>query len=214
MFLAAISFLLPFFEYIWVVLNSKVPEKSKKYIPSSLNFFVPFISILNLHFWHYYVPHALMWGNPPSTYSTRLLLIDFPLHSISQFPFLTFLGEGKHNKRKGAHVPWARSAPQSTHPCDIALQPTSHLSPAKKSAKQMPQHFCVTACLWSNFLLEFREIISPCTHLALLFLLPWPILVVVPPQYSDPFSWGSKGNARDIPKLMVIKQSRVEAGWP
>ena len=69
---------------------------------------------------------VLMWGNPPSTTSTRLSLAS-PI-TISQLLFIPF---SQQDKGKGAQIPWARSAPQKYHPHDIAPQTISHLSTAK-----------------------------------------------------------------------------------
>ena len=73
--------------------------------------------------------------------------------------------------------------------------------------------FCIAVRLWSIVSLAFWETISPWNHLVLPLLFPWPVLVIVPHQYGDSFSWGSKDNTRVRPKLVVIRWRRAEAGW-
>ena len=81
-------------------------------------------------------PRALMWGNPPSTTSTRLYLASSL--TVSQLPFLPF---SKQNKGKEAKILWECSAPQPTHPHGITPQTISTLIQRQGKLHTAPRHF-------------------------------------------------------------------------
>ena len=64
----------------------------------------------------------------------------------------------------------------------------------------------------SHFPLVFIKTIFPCNHLVITYLLSLPLLVIVPSEYGDPFSQGSKGNTQSSPNQVVIRQWCAEAG--
>ena len=125
--------------------------------------------------------HGLMRGNSPSTTLTLLILIHYLLHPRSQFPYLTFCVAVKHYKGKGAHILWARSAPQLTCPRDIIPHPTYHLSPTNVSDICTPHHFVLPHdaggmypfCFVKSFLCEltlFLPLFSPNQYWSLFYI--------------------------------------------
>ena len=136
-------------------------------------------------------PRALMQGNPPSTTSTRLLQINFPSHPFPQF-FIYQFPQGNTIEQ----VERRRTDPMSVL-CSPTGPPPHHTAPhhlllithqVKHQSRATP--FLVTARRCRNVSLAFRDIISPCTHLVLPWLLLISDLVIVPPQCGNMFSWG------------------------
>ena len=119
------------------------------------------------------------------------------------------------NRTRGKACRAHDRAPLPNRPTPATSPPPPYLPlipcQGKRQARAAP--FRVVACRWRNFSLAFCEIISPCTHLVLPSLLPRPVLVIVPPQYSDLFSRCSEGNTRASPKQVVTRRRRADAGW-
>ena len=74
-------------------------------------------------------PHALRWGKPPTTTSTRIFRIDFPVHPSWIFFWTTltifiydFFGQNNITRGK-AQRPSACSYTQPAHPHEIAPLP-------------------------------------------------------------------------------------------
>ena len=86
-------------------------------------------------------PRALMRGSPPSTTSTRLLRMDIPSHPRSRLSFLTFRGQNNRTRRKERRAHERAPFLNPAHPCNIALPPTSYLSPAMVSDMRASCHF-------------------------------------------------------------------------
>ena len=103
-----------------------------------------------------------------------LILEFFRINFSSRpFPLLQFLifcwKPGQHNKGKGKQSPWKRSATQTYHPRDIAIQHIEYLSTAKVSSMLLPAApFGVAVRLLSNLPLNFGKYFL--CSLALLFL--------------------------------------------
>ena len=94
-------------------------------------------------------------GTPLQPLQLDFFRIYFPFNPLSLLPFLTFSGQGK--KGIGAHIPWARSAPQPAHPQHIPPLNTSHLSPAKVTSKSAPRHFVSSRADEGTFTLHFTK---------------------------------------------------------
>ena len=103
-------------------------------------------------------PHALMQGNPPSTASTWLLLVNFPLHPCSKLPFLTFSLFSIEQGEKSAYSMRALRSP-TIPPLKPRPPPpsTSHLYLSKVSTMRKSRHFSSSRAAWGIFLLCFAK---------------------------------------------------------
>ena len=97
----------------------------------------------------------------------NLFGINFPLHPCSQFPFITFRGQvEQQNKGKDTQSPWVLSAPQPSHPHNIA-HPPPHIPIIHRQGKRVSRHFTSPSTAGGLFPLHFAK----CTHLILPLLL-------------------------------------------
>ena len=96
--------------------------------------YIPFILLLNLHLWNYYLPSCANWRQRPfNNFDLTSSESTFLSHPCSQLPFLTFRGQDNRTLGKVRSI-WVGSAQELAHPRDIVTLPTSYLSPAKVSA--------------------------------------------------------------------------------
>ena len=78
---------------IFFKIVSKKVMICKKNVVKKLSKLIPFVIMLNHHFWNYYVPSRAYVRKPPSTTLTRILRIDFTFHPLSKLTFITFIGK-------------------------------------------------------------------------------------------------------------------------
>ena len=94
---------------------------------------LPFVLMLNVHFWNYYVP-SRAW-TPRKPLWLDFFGINFPSHPRSKLPFFNFCGQDNRTRGKSCRyhmsVLHRSTAPPPQH---LPLPPTSHLSPTKVSA--------------------------------------------------------------------------------
>ena len=131
------------------------------------------------HFWE---------GNYPSTTPTRLLWINFPLHTCSQFLSLTFCGQDNRTREKVRRS--HERAPLPICPTLATLRPPhlplipcqgkNHALVASfRFTSHHPQRECFTLCWHRNFLC------MQSTCLVFVFYVsqqPWSMVIPTPPR--------------------------------
>ena len=92
--------------------------------PWPMLYIIPFVLLLNFHFWNYYVSsqsyvRELLSNHLYPTSSEQLSLAS----PFSLLPLLTFCRQENRTRVK-YHIPWSCSSPQLSHPRNIAPSPS------------------------------------------------------------------------------------------
>ena len=105
-------------------------------------------------------PRVLIRRNPPfNHFDLTSLESNFPCTLVHNYHF--YRQSGQNNKGKGPHIPWACSAPQPSHPRNIApTRPQLYLYPAKVSPTPRRAIMCYCAPLEERFPCVARNIFS------------------------------------------------------
>ena len=132
---------------------------------------LPFVILLNIHFWKYYITLRAYVREPPFNHFNLTSSDQLSLVLLLAISIYRFLWAGQQNKWKGMQSVWARCSTLPNRPIDIAPHPISHLSPAKVSSN--PHHTILhrraplEECFY--FILEIFYLL---THLVIHLLLP------------------------------------------